>query len=423
MLGKDVDELIPRRWVVGIVGAAAACVVAMAVASTLLGCTGAVNTRVDFPMERAAVGLIDTSSTSDVSRIAFYDENLNELGEMPFDRGGMGDGWADACVEGDALYVAPLGIDKFEPGPTDEVLQISLREVAVRPFAMGEDHTRLNCVAASDRSVFAASSGGAGYVARCDKQSGEVKTLPLPDETVTALLWTGRSLFAFCTNDGVGADTDLDGPVPAAISRALQLDENLNVEREYDLTAYGSDVRRVVACDGVLYAVCSAMPDGATGHGSAGATGASGAAAGGGDQSEPSNIVMVNTDTGEVTFCPLPVTDALAVAVHDGRLLMVRQDMVAPTGNAQLSVGNMDGGDLETYELTHLADQMALRGDRLYLADAGARTVYAYDLGALGASADNPLTPVASAELAATDGAHTYITNLFAVGKEPNGAR
>lgn len=214
MLGKDVDELIPRRWVVGIVGTAAACVVAMAVASTLLGCTGTVNTRVDFPMERAAVGLIDTSSSSDVSRIAFYDENLNELGEMPFDRGGMGDGWADACVEGDALYVAPLGIDKFEPGPTDEVLQISLREVAVRPFAMGEDHTRLNCVAASDRSVFAASSGGAGYVARCDKQSGDVKTLPLPDETVTALLWTGRSLFAFCTNDGPADDADLGGAAP-----------------------------------------------------------------------------------------------------------------------------------------------------------------------------------------------------------------
>lgn len=38
MWGKDVDELIPKRLVAGVVGTAAVCVIAMAVASTLIGC-------------------------------------------------------------------------------------------------------------------------------------------------------------------------------------------------------------------------------------------------------------------------------------------------------------------------------------------------------------------------------------------------
>lgn len=74
MNGKGLDELIPKRWVAIIVGAAVACVAAMTAASTLAGCATTVNTRVDIPMSRAAVGVIDTSSTEDVSRIVFYGE-------------------------------------------------------------------------------------------------------------------------------------------------------------------------------------------------------------------------------------------------------------------------------------------------------------------------------------------------------------
>ena len=126
------------------------------------------------------------------------------------------------------------------------------------------------------------------------------------------------------------------------------------------------------------------------------------------------NIVLVDTNTGEVAPYPQPVADALAVAVHDGHLYIVRQDMVAPTGAAVLSVGDLDGGNLESYELEHLADQMAIRGDRLYLADAGARMLYGYDLAAL--SGGQAAVPEASAEFAAPDGTHTYITNLFPAG-------
>ncbi len=399
MNGKGLDELIPKRWVAIIVGAAVACVAAMTAVSTLAGCTTAVNTRVDIPMSRAAVGVIDTSSTEDVSRIVFYDENLGELGELPFQKGGMGDGWADACVWGDALYVAPQGIDKFEPGPTDEVLEVSLRDAAVRPFALGEDHARLDCVAANDRYLFACSSAVGGPLVRYDKQTGEVKELPLPEGMVTKLLWADRSLFVFGTDDGV-PDEDAQADVPPASSWVLQLGEDLNTEREYDLSSYGSEVRRAVACDGVLYAVCSG--------------GAAGANESGAGRAQAGNIVLVDTSAGEVAPYPQPVADALAVAVHDGHLYIVRQDMVAPTGTAVLSVGDLDGGNLKSYELEHLADQMAICGDRLYLADAGARMLYAYDLAAL--ADEQTVVPAASTEFAAPDGTHTYITNLFPVG-------
>ena len=53
-------------------------------------------------------------------------------------------------------------------------------------------------------------------------------------------------------------------------------------------------------------------------------------------------------------------------------------------------------------------------GDRLYLADAGARMLYAYDLAAL--SGGQAAVPAASTEFAAPDGTHTYITNLFPAG-------
>lgn len=404
MNGRNWDELIPKRWVAGIVGAAVACVAAMTVASTLIGCAGPVNTRVDIPMSRAAVGVIDTSSTETVSRIVFYDENLRELGELPFRKGGMGDGWADACVWGGALYLAPQGIDKFEPGRADEVLEISLQDAAVHSFSLGEDHARLDCVAANDRYLFACSSAMNGPLVRYDKQTGDVKELPLPRGGVTKLLWTGRSLFVFGTDDGAASDTGARADVQAGASLpsswVLQLDENLAMEREYDLSSYGSGVRRAVACDGVLYAVCS--------------DGAAGADESGSERAQAGNIVMVDTHTGKVAPYPLPVTDALAVAAHDGRLYIVRQDMVAPMGAATLSVGDLGGGNLESYELEHLADQMAIRGGRLYLADAGTRMLYAYDMKALGA--DPTATPAASAEFAAPDGTHTYITNLFPAG-------
>lgn len=402
MWSKDVNELIPKRWVAGIVGAAIACMVAMGIASALAGCTAVVNTRVNFPMERAAVGLIDTSSAQDVSRIAFYDENLSELGELPLKKGGVGDGWADACVWGDALYIAPRGIDKFEPGPTNEVLEISLRDVAVRPHDMGDELASFDLVAANDRYVFASSWSLNGPVVRCGKRTGDLATFPLSEGSATLLLWSGRSLFVFVTDEDAPADDEAGSAAdPARSSMVLQLDESLQVEREYDLSSYGSEVRRAVACDGVLYAVCSG--------------GAAGASGPGAEDSSAGNIVMVNTSTGEVAPYPLPVADALAVAVHEGQLYMVRQNAVAPSGTAMLSVGDLGGGNLKTYELEHLADQMAIRGNRLYLADAGARKVYAYDLTAL--APDGEAAPVASTELAPLSDTYTYITNLFPVGK------
>ena len=134
------------------------CVVAVAAAAALVGCnTSATSTEADVPMEQVAVGVIDTTSTQEQSRIIFYDGSLEELGELPFARASMGDSWCDACVYGGALYVAPLGTDKFEFGPTDEVLEISLADLSVRPFKMGVERMRLDRLAVNDRYVFASS--------------------------------------------------------------------------------------------------------------------------------------------------------------------------------------------------------------------------------------------------------------------------
>lgn len=101
------DGFIPKRRVAGVI---LICVVAVAAAAVLVGCnTSATSAEADVPMEQVAVGVIDTTSTQEQSRIIFYGESLEELGELPLARASMGDSRCDACVYGGALYVAPLG--------------------------------------------------------------------------------------------------------------------------------------------------------------------------------------------------------------------------------------------------------------------------------------------------------------------------
>lgn len=392
MNGRVWDGFIPKRRVAGVVPI---CVVAVAAAAALVGCnTSATSAEADVPMEQVAVGVIDTTSTQEQSRIIFYDGSLEELGELPFARASMGDSWCDACVYGGALYVAPLGTDKFEFGPTDEVLEISLADLSVRPFKMGVERMRLDRLAVNDRYVFASSWSLPGSpLLRCDKQTGEVTQKALPEGSVTQLLWSGGSLFAFMTDEGIPDDSSAEN-VPS--SRALQLDEELNTVREFDLTPYGASVYRAIADGDTLYAVCSAPPasaQGAEGEGSF----------------DASNIVVLNARTGEVAPSSLPIKDALGVTVHDGRLYIMRQPAAGAAGHAVLSVADRDGGNLESYELDHAADQMVVRGDCLYVADVERRAVYSYD--------DATLELADRATVGAAGDTHTYLTNLFAVGK------
>lgn len=87
----------------------------------------------------------------------------------------------------------------------------------------------------------------------------------------------------------------------------------------------------------------------------------------------------------------------------------MRQPAAGAAGHAVLSVADRDGGNLESYELDHAADQMVVRGDCLYVADVERRAVYSYD--------DATLELADRATVGAAGDTHTYLTNLFAVGK------
>ena len=92
---------------------------------------------------------------------------------------------------------------------------------------------------------------------RCDKQTGEVTQKALPEGSVTQLLWSGGSLFAFMTDEGIPDDSSAEN-VPS--SRALQLDEELNTVREFDLTPYGASVYRAIACTSPMWRGARCIP-------------------------------------------------------------------------------------------------------------------------------------------------------------------
>lgn len=346
-------------------------------ASGCVVCTDAVDSRNVYIADHAEIGIIETRSNIDKSRIVLYDKDLNEIGSVPLDIAGVEQAWGNLPVVGTCVYVAPYG--NFKEGQGHEVLQIDRTDLSVTPFDV--DERVLNGAAASDRYVFAFNDLNlTSTISRCSKETGEVKKVIIPDDHVTSAIFAEGSLWVFAQRQGsTGEEED-------QIGLLYQFSEELEKIGIYDVSACGSGQYRVLVHEGKLYFTSLEKAQGC----------------------DLRRVGVFDLVEDELSWIQLEKDYPSAMAVFDGKLLVSHCDVIAGRNTCSyLSVCDLAGGKVETRKLAHDVTEMVVIGTKLYMANSWERELYAYDA--------NSFELEKSVVVSSMDDDYSYLSNIFSM--------
>lgn len=348
-------------------------------ASGCVVCMDAVDSRNVYIADHAEIGIIETRSNIDKSRIVLYDKDLNEIGSVPLDIAGVEQAWGNLPVVGTCVYVAPYG--NFKEGQGHEVLQIDRTDLSVTPFDV--DERVLNGAAASDRYVFAFNDLNlTSTISRCSKETGEVKKVIIPDDHVTSAIFAEGSLWVFAQRQGsTGEEED-------QIGLLYQFSEELEKIGIYDVSACGSGQYRIIAREGKLYFTSLGKARGCNLR----------------------RVGIFDTTANELSWYQLERDYPNAMAFLGDKLLVSHCDVVAGRNSGGcISVCDTATSEVETLELAHDAVEMAVSDGTLYVLDSWQRKLYAYD-------ADS-FELKSSIAIDYMDEEYSYLSNIFAMGE------
>lgn len=326
-------------------------------------------------VERAKLGVIETRSNIDRSRIILYDGGLEEIGSVPLNIAGVEQAWGDLPTVGTCVYVAPYG--NFKEGQGHEVLQIDCADLSVTSFDV--DEKVLNGAAASDRYVFAFNDLNlVNTISRCDKETGEVKKVCIPDDHVTSAVFAGDSLWVFAQRQGAsGEEEDQTGLL-------YRFSEELEQIGIYDISVCGSGQYRVLPYERKLYFTSLEKAQGC----------------------DLRRVGVFDLSDGELSWIQLEKDYPSAMVVFDGKLLVSHCDVIAGRNTrSYLSICDLASGKVETKELAHDAMEMAVVGKKLYMMNSWDRRLYAYDA--------NSLALEKSVVVDLADEDYSYLSNIF----------
>ncbi|CVH79507.1 hypothetical protein C2L80_02805 [Rubneribacter badeniensis] len=315
----------------------------------------------------AAIGVIETRSEKETSRIVFYDGEMNEVAQLPLGCATLGNIFYDPLVYEGSLFAIPQGNFKTKDG--EAVLQVDLDSLATETHTIRQP--AMNDVAASDAHVFTCNTlNYASYINRCRTDDGEVSSVSIEGVYVSKIVWHEGSLYAF------GLDLDDDSPM------ILRYDENLTLRKSIDCSgcAYASSVYRAVADESRIY-FCSF------------------------DVASRGQIGVLDTKSDTLSSIQLNERGASSISLVDGRLYVAHCDTRQEQGDSVLSVVDLETGSVEERALEHGVDQMTVTDGSIYMLDNW--SIHRYDA--------ESMEPAGSKPIEKMPGSYSYLSGLFPV--------
>lgn len=316
----------------------------LAFAVTLTGCGR--KAAVDFDTKKIAVGVLETRGNIAKSRIVFYDEELNELGDLPIGYAGLGMTWDTPVLDGRKFYVIPQGYD----GMKDEklVMEVNLDSLETKKYEI--DQTALTDIGVNEKYVFAGNNiNGVSYLSRCDKETGNVKTVSFPDECLSNLICVGKKVYVFAALLGMEELEEVEGK-----SYLYVYDEELNKEEKIDITEYGVNHFKGIAYQGSIYFSNSEEED-----------------------KETKIVGKMDMSTNKLTKIDTKYKNAWDMDEYNGCIYITHHDPHQKQ-NAEISIYNPQNGEMKYARLNHEAEHMQIRNDKMYI--LAERKIYAYDI-------------------------------------------
>lgn len=335
---------------------------------SLIGCSQ--NKTTEIPTKDISVGVIETRGDKEKSRILFFDEEMNEIGELPLDFATVGNIFYTPLISENELYVIPQGYANKKDEET--VLEIALQDLSVEEYTI--EQLAMNSVATNQEFVYTCNTlNGSSYINKCDKDDNKTESIEIPETYISKLLYADNKLYAFGT-----ANTEND----IMLSYLYVYDDKLNLQEKINISKCGADQYKAIEYSGDIF--FTSLAD---------------------SKDQPTKIVgKISTKDNSIELIELSQYYPFDLDICDNKLFISHFNVVQRTGGG-LSIYDLNTKQQKYYELNHGAEQMAIANDKIYILSDW--IIYVYDA--------KTMELIENVDITQMDSDFSYLSGIFAV--------
>lgn len=292
--------------------------------------------------EDYAIGVVRTISSKDDSDILYFNEDLEQVGSTSYQYAAMGQLSYSAVVFDGSLYIVPQGQANKKNEKT--ILQQDLTTFEQKEYFL--DQVALYGISVDSAAVYVANNlNGQSYVSRIEKEDNTVKTATFDREYVSNVYAYNGLLYVF--SDELRSEGKRSSLYCLDAETLAQIDT-------VDISDLGSAVYSVIGVEDTLYFLPVENSKGNSNH----------------------IVGLYNISTKETDLI-----DFHKIVYHvlniGNTLYVTHGDLITGEGT-ELSVYQMDTGEITTYDLGMWPGQITVYGNSLYV--MGKDQIGKYDL-------------------------------------------
>lgn len=313
-----------------------------------------------------SVGIIETRGNIAKSRILFFNEEMNKIGELPLKYATVGCIFYTPLISENKLYIVPQGYAQKKDEKT--VLEIALQDLNIKKYTI--EQIAMNDIAVNQNYIYTCNNlNGNSYINKCYKKYNKIENIKIPGTYISKLLYANNKLYAFGTAD------------KTEFSYIYIYDNDLILQKKLDLNGYGT-IYKAIENNGEIF--FTSFVD---------------------SEKQPAKVLgKINTADNLIEFIKLSQNYPLDMVIYNSKLFISHFDIVARKGGG-LSVYNLETKQQKYYKLNHGAEQMAIKKNKLYiLAD---RKIHVYDA--------KTIKLIKKVDITQMDSDFSYLSGLFTI--------
>jgi len=217
--------------IVGIIG----CLV------IIKGCQGNVNSPKALEVEKAKIGIVETTASDYKSRIHWYDHDLNLITKQNMKYAMLGSAFHNPVYDDEEVYMIPQGLGSKKD--SKKVISLNQNDFTITEFPF--KNIALNDVAVSGEYIYTINTlNGNTHICRLNKKDQSLKEIIIENEYVSGITAAKGNLYAF--------SADMLAPSPAFTLYIYN--EALELLDQKDITQYGTGQYKFMHDANDLYA-------------------------------------------------------------------------------------------------------------------------------------------------------------------------
>lgn len=282
-------------------------------------------------LEKACVGVVETNSYREKSRLLIYDENLSQLTDVPLKYASVGSIFYNLFVDQQELYVIPQG--SADRKDEKKALQINLTDLKKKTYDI--EQPAMNDICADETYIYTCNTlNGDSYINRCRKEDQSVKTQTIAQMHVSKIVCADGRIYAFGTKKAEHAFR----------SYIIILDEELRQTDQIDISECGSSHYKAIVCDGNIFFSNNLDANEESGN--------------------TVSIFSIKDKTIDTIVLNQNCPWDLAMFQD---FLIISHYTIGNQKNGCISLYNLDTQEVREYPLEHVAEQMTIKEDNIYI--------------------------------------------------------